>query len=480
MALKSTALILLTFELRRAMHQSLRILTRVRVFSAVGVAVILIGSSAHAQPSSTTQKKPKDQAEYELLNEVVKGLQTNNPTKSLADLDAWTRKYPVSDYGNERLYYYMDAYSKTTPPQAAKVADLGSQLVAQGLRTIFPDPQQGPPMALNVLYMLTVTVPTLPNPTAEQIALGQRAAHDLMDYYLPTFFASNKKPANTTDQAWSETRTQFETAAKKALIAISLIPGNQAMNKKPQDCATAEDHFRRGLILYPDSSVLAYQLAMALRCQQKESPNKIPQAVYEFERAAVVDPTLGGGADPQKIRDFADTAYVTVHGSTEGLDQLKRMVKNSPLPPSGFTIKTANQIAQERDAEFEKSNPQLALWMKIKAQLADTDGERFFNDHLKDAAVPQLKGTLLEGKPECGPKELLVTVPMPDAQKSPGAEITLKLDSAVTGRLEPNQEFQWKGVPSAFSKDPFMLTMDTEKAQIQGLRTTPCAAAAAW
>jgi hypothetical protein len=95
----------------------------------------------------------------------------------------------------------------------------------------------------------------------------------------------------------------------------------------------------------------------------------------------------------------------------------------------------------------------------------------------KDSTVPQLKGTLLEAKPECGPKELLVTVPMPDGQKSPGAEITLKLDSALAGKLEANQEFQWKGVASAFSKDPFMLTMDTEKAKIQGLRTTPCAAA---
>jgi hypothetical protein len=438
--------------------------------------MILIESSAHAQPSSTTQKKPKDQAEYELLNEVVKDLQTNNPTEALADLDAWARKYPSSDYENERLYYYMDAYSKSNPPQPAKVADLGSQLVAQGLRTIFPEPQQGTAISVNVLYLLATTVPMLPNPTAEQLALGQRAAHDLIDYYLPMRFAANNKPAITTDQAGSEARGQFETAAKKALIAISLIPGTQAMNKKPQDCVTAEDHFRRGLILYPDSSVHAYQLAMALRCQQKESPDKIPQAVYEFERAAVVDPSLGGGADPLKIRDFADTAYVTVHGSKEGLDQFKRMVKNSPLPPSGFTIKTASQIAQERDAEFEKSNPQLALWMKIRAQLADSDGERFFNDHLKDAAVPQLKGTLLEGKPECGPKELLVTVPMPDAQKSSRAEIALKLDSAVAGRIEPNQEFQWKGVPSAFSKDPFMLTMDTEKAHIQGLRVTSCAA----
>ena len=35
-------------------------------------------------------------------------------------------------------------------------------------------------------------------------------------------------------------------------------------------------------------------------------------------------------------------------------------------------------------------------------------------------------------------------------------------------------EIQWEGVPSGFTKEPFMLTMDTEKASITGLNLTPC------
>lgn len=459
------------------MQQWFRRLTGVVVFSIFGVMVMLgIAPSAHAQATAAAQKKPKDSTEYDLLNEVIRDIQANNSAKAIADLDTWTSKYPGSDYMDDRLYYYMYAYGKADPPQPAKVVDFGSQLVAKGLRTTFPDSQQGPTIVLNVLYLLVATIPTLPNPTAEQMALGQRAAHDLLDFYLPTFFAADRRPASTTDHAWSQVHNQLEAAAKKSLIAISLIPGNRAMNKKPPDCAAAEDAFRRGLITYPDSSVHAYQLAMALRCQQKESPDKIPQAVYEFERAAVVDATLGGGADPKKIRDFADTAYVTVHGSTEGLEQLQRIVKTSPLPPPGFTIKTATQIAQEKEAEFEASNPQLALWMKIRGQLADTGGEQYFNDRLKNSAVPPLRGTLIEARPVCRPKELLLAVPLPDSQQLLRAEITLKLDSALAGKPELNQEVQWKGVPSAFSKDPFMLTMDTEKAKIEGLSITTCVA----
>ena len=55
---------------------------------------------------------------------------------------------------------------------------------------------------------------------------------------------------------------------------------------------------------------------------------------------------------------------------------------------------------------------------------------------------------------------------------------TLKLDAALNGKPETGTEVQFKGVPSAFVKEPFMLTMDAEKANIEGLKTTPCAGAA--
>jgi hypothetical protein len=458
------------------MHKWLRPLAGVGALSAF-VVVILASSQGALGQSAPAQKKPKDQAEYDIFNEVVKDIQASNSSKAVTDLDTWTQKYPDSDYKDDRLYYYMQAYSKANPPQPAKVVDYGSQLVAKDLKKTFSDPQQGPSVILNVLYLLTASIPALPNPTADQMALGEKAAHELVDY-LPTFFAADKKPANTTDQAWSQARNQLETAAKKSLIALSLVPGNQAMDKKPQDCKAAEDAYKKGLLVYPDSSMHAYKLALAFRCQQKDNPDKIPLAVYEFERAAVVDPTLGGGADPKQIQTFADNAYATVHGSTEGLDQLKQQAKNSPLPPDGFTIKTATKIAEEKEQEFEKSNPQLALWMKVKGQLADTGGEQYFNDQLKNSAVPQLRGTLVEAKPECRPKELLVAVPLPDAAQPLRSEITLKLDTALTGKPDLNQEFRWEGVPSEFSKDPFMLTMDTEKAKIDGLNVTPCAAPA--
>ncbi len=118
------------------------------------------------------------------------------------------------------------------------------------------------------------------------------------------------------------------------------------------------------------------------------------------------------------------------------------------------------------------------MWMKIKGALSDTNGEQYFASSLKDSAVPKLKGTLVEGKPACRSKELLVAIPEPDQPGALRPEITLKLDAALTGKPETGTEIQFEGVPAGFTKDPaFMLTMETEKAKIEGLKVTPCAGA---
>jgi hypothetical protein len=156
------------------------------------------------------------------------------------------------------------------------------------------------------------------------------------------------------------------------------------------------------------------------------------------------------------------------------LDQLKKQAMQSPMPPAGFEIKSAAEIAAEKEEEFSRSNPQLALWMKIKAALAGTGGDQYFESQLKDSAVPPLKGVLVEAKPACHPKELMVAVPLPDAGSPQQPEIALKLDKPLSGKPAAGAEFQWQGIPTAFSATPFLLTMDTETSAIEGLKSTPC------
>jgi len=450
------------------------------------VAVLALWGVAHAQNASPAgqpappakpaahQKAVKDQTEYDLYNNALKDVQTQNFTKAIADLDTWKQKYPDSDFKDDREVYYIQAYAGANQP--GKAIDVAGQLMSRDLTKVFDDPKAGPQMVVKVLFTTVVAAQQIPNPTPEELATAEKAAHMLMDY--------NTKPEGASDADWAKAREQMQTAAKGALMYLALKPGADAMQKK--DYAAAEAAFQKALQQNPDSGQIAYQLGASEVAQQATDPNKVSMGIYEIARGAALDPAKGGIADP-KARSDVDTylkkIYTSWHGSEEGLDQLKQQALASPTPPAGFHIKTATEIAAEKEAEFEKSNPQLALWMKIKGALSDTNGEQYFQSQLINTAVPQLRGTLVEAKPACHSKELLVAVPVPGpdgaAPASPKAEISLKLDAPLSGKPELNSEFHWEGVPVEFTRDPFMLTMTAEKAKIEGLKVEPCSTAPA-
>jgi tetratricopeptide (TPR) repeat protein len=434
-----------------------------------GAALTAVAPAAKAQgaaPAAPAKpgKNYKDAAEYNMYKAAGDDIGAKNFTKAVTDLDAWKQKYAGSDFKNEREVMYIQAYAGLG--QFSKVVDTAGPLLDQDLNAAFADPNTGPGQVITILFNTVQAIVRLQNPTPEELAIGKKAATELRDF--------NRKPPAISDADWNNARSQqLQPPAKAALMYIATLPGAQAMAKTPPDYPAAEAAFTAALKENPDSAAIAYNLGRALNYEKK-----YPEAIYEFQRAAVIDPTLGGQNDAaaaKKITSFADNAYTKLHGSDEGLADLKTTVKNSPLPPDGFKIKTATEIANEKEAQFEQSNPQLALWMKIKAALADTNGDDYFNNQLKGAAVPQLKGTLVDAKPACRSKELLIAVPLPDAQQPLQAEITLKLDAPLTGKPDLNTEVQFEGVPAGFTKDPFMLTMDSEKAKLDGLKTSPCA-----
>jgi len=436
-----------------------------------GAALTAVAPAAVAQaappaaPAAKPGKNYKDAAEYNMYKAAGDDIGAKNFAKAVTDLDAWKAKYAASDFKNEREIMYIQAYAGQN--QFGKVVDTAGPLLDQDLDAVFSDPNAGPGQVITLLYNTVVAIVRVQNPTPEQLAIGKKAATQLRDF--------NRKPGAVSDADWNNARTQqLQPPAKAALMYVATLPGAQAMAKTPPDYPAAEAAFTAALKDNPDSAAIAYNLGRAYNYEKK-----YPEAIYEFQRAAVIDPTLGDPKnDAKKITTFADNAYTKLHGSDEGLADLKAAVKNSALPPDGFKIKTATEIANEKEAQFEQSNPQLALWMKIKAALSDTNGDDYFNNQLKGAAVPQLKGTLVDAKPACRSKELLIAVPLPDAQQPLQAEITFKLDAPLTGKPELNAEIQFEGVPSVFTKDPFMLTVDGEKAKVEGLKTTPCTPAA--
>ncbi len=444
------------------------IMKRIAATAALGaIATIVTLQPALAQGGSAAaparEYKP---GEYELYDAALKSVNSQNFTKAIADVEAWKQKVPDSAYANERAVLAIQAYQGAK--QFDKALADAAPLVNKDLDKLFPDPKGGPQQALAVLLGASVGIQNIAQPTQEQIATAEKAANQLKNY--------SRKPEGVADAAWAQAKDQLQKAADGALMYISVVPGSNALAKN--DCETAQNLLSKAVGAYPNNAYIAYQLGQAYRCSVKQAPAKMeeyqPKAIYQFVRALVLDPSLGGTQDAKKMGDMLTNTYVNYHGGPEGLEELKATAKTNPLPPANFTLESATKVAERKQKEFESKYPQLAMWLGIKGQLAGAGGTQYFESQLKNAAVPKLKGNVIEGKPACRSKELLVSVPEPDQQNAQ-AVITLKLDAALTGKPTPG-EIQWEGVPSAFTADPFMLTMDTEKAKIEGLQVTPCAA----
>jgi hypothetical protein len=404
-----------------------------------------------------TLARAQSAAELDSYNAVIADINGGNATKALTDLDSWKQKVPDSSYNNERLTLYVQAYAATNQP--AKVLEAARSLLSKDLHELFKGPTAQATI-IRLLYSTTWAISQSANPTPDELAMGGKAARQLLAYDEPL--------PGLTPEKWAEVRADMKEKAEAALFHIAMLPGVQAMARRPPDCAAAEAAYTAALAAYPDKAALAYELGRALNCEAK-----LPAAIYEFERAAALDATLGDARnDPKKIQAVGDNAYIKLHGSDEGLKDLQQLAKQSPLPPAGLTIKTREEIADEKQAQLERTNPQLALWLRVKNQLTNADGEQYFESQMKGSAFPQLSGTLMEALPACRPNELLVAIPVPDSPLH--TELRLRLDKALTGNPERNAPLHWEGVPTAFTRDPFLLTMDVEKAKLQGLTVTPC------
>lgn len=333
------------------MRRSIR--TAGGIAALAGLAAwMLAGASPSARAQGAAKRNYRDTGEYNLYSQAYRDAQ--NPAAQIRDLETWAQQYPDSDFKDVRASMLAEAYSHLNPPQPAKVLEYAAQLMSKDLKTVFDDPRDGKSQLLQFLYAVTGAAGTagtslFPNPTLEQGDLGWTAALQLKAA-AAAYFAPANKPAATSDADWYKSRATMDAAADHTLLMLEIYQAEAVLAKKPQvstECRdVAEPAYRRALEEHPDQAYVSYKLAQAFQCQQRESPEKVFLALYEYQRAAVLDPTLGGAfKDVAAIPAYADRAYVMVHGSTEGLDALKQLVRQSALPPEGFRIRTAAEIA---------------------------------------------------------------------------------------------------------------------------------------
>ena len=210
-------------------------------------------------------------------------------------------------------------------------------------------------------------------------------------------------------------------------------------------------------------------MARAILAQNKTNPELTPQALYNFARASVNEGSAAlSSGDRQTLSAYLKDVYVKYHGSADGLDQLVAQAKLSALPPIGFAIESKADIEKRKfaaEAELERANPSLGLWKRVRKELQGEGGAAYFDASMKGAALPgnvngvaKFRGKLVAMVPAVRPRELVLAIEDPDKP-----DVTLHLDSALPGKMEPGAEIEFEGVADSFSKDPFMVTFETGK-----------------
>jgi Tfp pilus assembly protein PilF len=366
-----------------------------------------------------------------------------DPKKKLSLINAWKEKYPETEYKLARLQLYLNAYQQLNDfPNLLSTLNEMLSMNPKDLTVMSP-----------IMYYTMISNDVSPAALDNAQKVANSAIANL-----------ENKPATINDEQWPQAKKQIESLAHKTL-------GWVAMQQKKGDVAAAE--FTKSLQIDPNQGEVAYWLGNTLRAEK--TPEKISQALFYYARAATYDGP--GSLTPQgrqQLDDYLRKAYNSYHGQDDaGLNELKTAAKASPTPPANFRIKTANEIAVEKEEEFKKTNPQLALWMGVKKMLTAPEGVQYFESQMKGAAVPALKGKVISAKPPVRSKELVVGVA---DQNTP--EITLKLDAPLKGKPEIGEEIEFEGIPTAFTPDPFMVTFDVEVAKIKGLTVKPAGPAA--
>lgn len=411
---------------------------RLSVLLIVGGALV---SGLVAQPAQDAKKKPdwKDPAEYDLYKPIT---QTQDAHVWLDSLDKWTKQYPQSELGEIRRQLYLETYRQLNRPREAFNAAV--------------DVLRDNPNNLFALSTIVGGIYQLTPAAAADLDIAERAATTILAN-LDGIYAKENRPGEMTDADAVRAKPDMLVFAQKTVGWIDWTR---------KDFARAEVELAKSIALDPKQGQVSYWLADSILEQNKMNPEKQPVALYYFARAAAYDgPGSLPASDRKNLTTYLNTAYVKYHGSDDGLPQLMAGAKTSAVAPTGFQIKSAAQIEKERiEAEqmFDKTHPERALWKDLKAALTAAAGDTYFETNMKDALVPRLKGKLVAMSPAVKPKELVLAI------ENSSGDVILKLDGALPGKMEPGGELEFEGIARSFTKDPFMVTFDTEKAKVSG------------
>jgi tetratricopeptide (TPR) repeat protein len=404
-------------------------------------ATVAIGAALVCGLIAQEKKKPdwKDAAEYDLYKPIT---QTQDPKLWLDSLDKWTKQYPQSELGDIRRQLYLETYRQLGRTREAFNAAV--EVLRDNPNNLF------------ALSTIVGSIYQLASPSTADLDVAERAATTILAN-LDGIYAMENRPTEMTDADAAKAKPEMRVFAQKTAGWIDWTR---------KDFARAEVELAKAIALDPRQAQVSYWLGDAMLEQNKTNPEKQPVALYYFARAASYEgPNSLPASDRKNLTTYLNTAYVKYHGSEEGLAMLVGSAKSFAAPPPGFQIKSAAQIEKERiEAEqtFDNTHPEKALWKDLKATLTAPSGDTYFETNMRDALVPRLKGKLVAASPASKPKELILAI------ENSAGDVTLKLDGPLPGKMEPGGEIEFEGIAKSFSKEPFMVTFETERTKLTG------------
>lgn len=397
-------------------------------------------AAAGQQPAAgAATKNYKDHDEYDLFLKIT---QTTDPKARLQLLDTWQDKYPTSDYAPDRAQYYVDTLSRLAPSDPT----MRTKLIAKAQEQLKADPTN-----FRANYAISFWGPQVVGnpPAADLVTAVETSAKATVDG-ADTTFADAKKPPTVKPEDWAKFKSGAIAVGHNALAWA-------AQTKK--DTATAESEFRASLTANPDQGNISAVLAHLL--VDTKDDKKYPDALYEYARAGQYSgPGPAVPADSRaKLITYFNDAYAKYHGSADGASQILDQAKTSALPPSGFTIGSAQAKAVADAANLQKridSDPAFKTWYAIESSIKDK-GDSFFTASVKDAEIPggadKFTGTVITADPS------KVTLGVEDAAVADATILfTTPLKDTEAAKIKVGDKLQFSGVADSFVKEPYMLT----------------------
>lgn len=417
--------------------------------AAAGFALFLTGCMAaplFAQQSSPQAgaaqqgqqaKHYKDRAEYELYLKITK---TTDPQQRLQLLNTWKDKYPTSDFKDARLKYFvhtLGALAQKDPSQREALMEKCEALLKLDPNDFYSN-----------YYIALYGPQTKGTPSPELVQQVQTSATAL-EKLAPTVFAPSKK-GNVSAAQWEKEKVQVQAIGYNAMAWAALQNKNSA---------EAESHYQKSLQVNPDQGTISALYAKLLYSQKK-----FPEALFEYARAAQYSgpgPALPANSRTQ-LMNFFNKAYSDYHGSDDGASQVLAQAKTNALPPSGFDIVSATEIANKKAATLNariQSDPAFKIWYSIKQSL-QSQGDTYFAASVKGVDVPggaegvnNFTGTVISADPN----QVTVGVENPKVADAT-LTFTKPLSQDELSKIQVGNQVQFSGVVDAYTANPYMLT----------------------